>query len=330
MKPKYKQRQWYYYQLPNCDPSLMTGHEVWLPGNYYFDVDAGEFFFDNEGKPEKASVAQLRKAAVRGTPAYIIPFSIIVVGFLGAGYIFNLNYLDDYSAYLAEQSEQQNALMAFNPYAGMCRLNDKNSLIPNLMTVQVAYNLPEGSSPPFAIEALYYLEGDELSTPTGNITLPSQLFLHDSPELIVGDSASDINFRNRATGDNCIDGNTIFLASEPGSGEATAYLVPVDDLKSIFLGESSGSYESKLFGRYDSTYMVNLSSYDLRIKEFRYAVDDLPGCNTISAQEILPPDYQGLGDGFRGEIVPWGTPMTETINLPNFQSCSSIFHLEYQ
>ncbi|MBN4075748.1 MAG: hypothetical protein COA71_13165 [SAR86 cluster bacterium] len=335
-----EKHQWYYYQFSGEESSLMTGDEVWLPKNYYFNIDQEGFYYDdNHSDQRKVSAEDVRKAALTTSSILLFPLLIIVIGYLGTNYLYGFKYKNEYRNYLALIAEQEFQISLFNPYEGMCRLNSKASMTPQQMSVQVLYDLPEGSNPPITIESHFYLEGDVLTTAGGEIRLPTQNFLHYAPEQIIAGDAEYINFRDRASqSDNCSQGNTYFMEFEPSTDSSLApsvtpslaYLAPINDLKGLSLGTESGLYETKLFGTYQSVYLINASSYEIRTKQYKYSVDDIPGCDAITLGTSYPPNFMGVGNGFIGELVPWDTQPTETIDIPDFQMCSSVTHLEYQ
>lgn len=324
---------WYYYRFHSEDSSILVGDEPWLPKNYYFDIQ-NEGFFPLGSDPvaeRRVPLDEIRQAMRPPGLHRVLPLFLVFLGLAGASYLYQRVVEENYQIYAQQIAQREIELSRFEPYAGMCRLNDKEALLPQLMTVQVIYDLPAGSVPPIAIETHQYLENDELNTSEGVLALPVIDFLYGSPGLIVGDSGDSIFFGDRATGnENCLQGNTFFLQTETDTAGEIAYQVPVDELKSLSLGPQSGSYESNLFGRYVMNHLINLSSYDMRVVEYRYSVDELPGCDTSRESQIYEPGHEGVWSGFQGEIVAWGTSPVQTIRTPDFQTCSSVFHLEYR
>lgn len=327
-----EKHNWYCYKFNEKKASLMTGDEAWIPKAFYFDINKEGFFHDKgDGELEKrASIDELRKAGHSKIPSLLIPTIIVAVGFLLNAYVFQLKSNTQYENYLGQVVEREYQLSLFDPFEGMCQLNSKSSLIPQQMTVQIVYDMPEGSNPPIAIEQYNYLEGDTLMISGEEIMLRTQLFLHNSPDQIVGDAAQQINFRERAGGhENCSQGNTYFLEPDPVTDSSVAYVVPINELKEFTLGLESGLYETKLFGIYDEMLLLNASSYEVRTVQYKYSIDNIPGCESITEGMTYMPGYMGNGGGFQGKIVPWGTSPAETINVPDFQMCSSVLHFEY-
>lgn len=327
------EHQWYYYQFNDEEPSLITGSEPWLPKQYHFDIDQEDFYYEDPSNSQRktASIEDIYKAASGKTPVFLFPAIFILAGYFVTQYLVSVSdnvALENYNTLIAQQELQ---ISQFNPFNGLCVLASKSSLIPQQMSVQILYDQSGESNVPIALEQYFYLEGDSLSTPNGEIYLPTQFFLHSSPELIADSTAQNINFRDKSSGNNnCTQGNTILINSDSGADNPEAYLVPVDELKTLSLGDDSGTYESKLFGRYDSYFLINASSYEVRSKQYSYSIDNLPGCNSVNTGVSFAPGFMGLGDGFIGKIVPWDTPPEETLDAPDFQRCSIVSHLEFR
>lgn len=325
--------KWYCYQFTGEEPSLITGDESWLPKNYYFDINQEDFFYvkKNDDPDRPATIEQVRNAALPPKATFLLPVLFLLTGIGVIGFVFRSEYDSRYENYQKLLAEREYEQSLFDPFEDMCQLNSKTSLIPQLMSVQIVHDLPNGSNSPIAVERHFYLEGDTLSTRNGEVTLPTQLFLHNSPDQIVGNDGQNINFRiSSSSNDNCTQGNTYFTELDPETGNTVAYLVPISDLKNLSLGPELGLYETKLFGVYEKSYLINASSYEVRSVQYRYSIDNIPGCDTVLEGTTYMPGFMGNGDGFKGQIVPRGTSPAETINVPDFQMCSSVLQLEFQ
>ncbi|MAY02907.1 MAG: hypothetical protein CMQ38_08030 [Gammaproteobacteria bacterium] len=328
-----EKHQWLFYNFPGDEPSIVTGVEEWIPSRFSLDAN-GAYFVAEKGSnadKQKVPIDKVKIAAVRKASTYIWPPVFVIAGFLVIYFSSMYQYDSSYSEYLTEIEEIRYQQALFNPFSGMCVLNNQQALIPQQMTVNVVYDLPEGSEPPIAIDEYHYLEGDSLLVFEQEYSLPVQPFIFNSPELIVGNADQNINFYSRASGSqNCSEGNTIFLQEDSDTGEDIAYQVPVNDLKELSLGQSSGLYETRLSGFYESEYLINTSSYEIRMVQQSYSVDNLPNCDSLNIGETYVSGYSGDVDSIQGQLVPWGTSPSSTINIPDFQPCSRIQVIEYQ
>lgn len=325
--------QWLFYKITDNEVSIVTGNEEWIPYGYSLDVNGGFFIQANptDGNYNEVNIKELQKAAIKKSSTYALPITFIIFSVLVIYFYTNLRYQEEYNGYLVEIEAARYQQSLFDPFAGMCELNNKESLIPQQMTVNVIYDLPEGSNPPISVEEYYYLEDDTLFVDGEEFQLPVQSFIFNSPELIVGNSGENINFYRRSNNsENCTEGNTFFQETLPESEESVAYLVPIDDLKILSLGGQSGLYESRLQGFYENEYLINASSYQVRIVQQRFSIDNLPDCDSLDEGGTYQPRFTGNGDILQGQLVPWGTVPSSTIDIPDFQGCSNLQVIQYQ